>query len=640
MSLYKKLFVLCTIFTIWIGELWAQTPLHNYVVILLDASGSMAQSDPQFLRREATKLLIRLLRHGDRVILAEFGDGVRVHTPEAITLSSETQKTLFRLVDNLSSKDKYTDILGAFEYAVSRIASLPAEARQSFAPTVILLTDGKDDIPGKGDRTALIENKIRELAQLEVKVHTIGFPGKSDMKILEKAATQTGGDLWVLHRPSDLLRGFFGLSRVMGNRWPLQEHSVHGGSVTIALPDWARRLVVCYLPNTMLSEPIKASLPATEEILANSYQILKFGNIPSNRLDLTLPAGGTILVDAEESLLIQAEKVKRAPARLPFPFRAAIIPVKGGDLGRPHFLTQTFLTLRLRHEGLPEITLPLYDDGQHDDGQSGDGRFGGFVSGLSKGRWNYQVTARTPYSPTLAVSGELEVLANPIAVSPPGRVAQFVLAPFTGRLTWKICNLTDVPLTGELILTPDKGERTSQSVKNNAKECQSFSVTLPPSRHEGLSGQATLRMSGESEPVWVGEFRVRPWWLPSAVFLGLIGLAVLSFIFPRRSSVGSTITVTATVAGQEYARILRVNRQGRVEASDLPAPINDPGIFRARSGMWRRGIIYLPAPWCQPSFPGKRPPQKGRGYLLKGPTTWRCATEHIQVEYHLSPRFR
>ncbi len=571
-------------------------------------------------------------------MLVEFGDGVRGLTDNAIILSPETQETLFKLIDTLSSKDRFTDILGACQYAVSLIASLPLEARQSFAPSVILLTDGKDDMPGQGNRDALIEAKIRELAKLGAKIHTVGFPGKSNMRILEQAANLTGGDLWVIHRAGDLLRGFFGLSRVMGNRWPLQEQVVSRGSVNIALPGWARRVVACYLPTHMTSERVRASAPVTQEIIAPSYQILRFGQLPANRLNLSLPSNGTLLVDAEETLLLQAEKGKKAPARLPFPFRACITPAQGGELGRPHFLAQTVFTLKLLHEGLPEITLPLYDDGQHEDGQAGDGWFGCFVSGLREGHWHYRLSARTPYSPTLSAAGQLEVLNTPVSISPPGQMSQWVLAPFTGRFSWNICNLTDFPLQGILILSGDNGETATQTLGWKGGECQRASLILARDWNKGTAGKVALRLSQQAETVWEGKYHVRPWWVPGGILFGVLGLVALTFIFPRRSPQGSTLTITATVSGEEVVRILKVNRQGRLEASDLPPPLNDPGTFRARSGLWRRGIFFEPASWCQPTFPGKRPPRKGPGFLLQGPVTWRCATEQIQVEYRLSPR--
>ncbi len=620
------------------GIAWGLTPGHNYVVILLDASGSMKQSDPQFLRRKAARLLISLLRSGDRVVLAEFGTGVRGIPQGAVTLTPETQADLFAALDKLSSADKHTDILGACHHALELIRALPPEARQSFAPHVILLTDGKDDMPGQGDRSPLIEATIHELAALGVKVHTVGFSGTADMKILKKAATLTGGDLWVIHQAGDLLRGFFGLSRVMGNRWPLLEQSMDRGTARIALPAWSRRVVVCYLPSGPTSERARASAPITREIITPAYQILTFDDLPSNSLELALPAPGTLLVDAEETLILQALTGKKVPRRLPFPFQAHLTPARGGELGRPLFLAHSVLTLRLRQDGQPEMVLPLYDDGQHEDGRAGDGRFGGFVPGIGEGRWHFLLTARTPHCPTLSASGQVEALARPVSVEAPGLFSQFIRAPLTGRLHWKILNLTDIALTGELVLVYDSREKFSQTATWRGGESQDISLVLPGEMKAGAVGRAILRLSWQGEPVWEGEFRVWPWWLPIVAILGVLGLGGLTFIFPRRSPQGLPLTVTVEEPGQNIVRVLRVKRDGRVEASDLPHPFNEPGTFRARSGMWGRGILYEPAPWCQPHFPGRRPPRKGRGFLLHGPTTWRCASGDIQAEYRLSPR--
>ena len=253
----------------------ANSPTHNFVIILSDASGSMKQSDPRFLRREAINLLITLLRDGDKVALAEFGDGYRELTNGTVTLNSKTRQELMEATEKFSAKDQHTDILSAFQYALNQVTALPLEVRKSYAPTVILLTDGKDDFPGLRDRSGQILEKVKELAQLGVVVHAVGFSHGADLDrvLLRKVADATGGDLCIVEKDRDLLGGFFGLSRILGNRWAINEKVVAGGAVKLTIPPWAGKIVACYLPQNRTMEQLITQAPATrysDEIIVRS----------------------------------------------------------------------------------------------------------------------------------------------------------------------------------------------------------------------------------------------------------------------------------------------------------------------------------------------------------------------------------
>jgi len=621
------------------SSVWGSSPTHNFVVILLDASGSMKRSDPQFLRRDATNLLINLLRDGDRLVLAEFGDEVRGLTDGAVTLNPQTRQTIRATTARLTSQDQNTDILAACQYALQVISALPAEFRQSFTPSVILMTDGKDDVRGRPNRSSLIEDKIKELAKLGIRVHAVGFSPEADLVLLRTMADLSGGDLCVINRDVDLLRGFFGLSRILGRRWALSEQTVSAGPVQLTPPAWAKRLVVCYLPKSRTGARMRSQIPAVQEIIDPSYQVLMFADLAAPKVDLLIPAeGGMLFLDAEAEIVLQSVAGKKVPARVPFEVQAQIRPAIAEDLGQPRFLTQTAMSVTLWREGQPEITVQLYDDSQHNDGQAGDGFFSGYVPGLPAGAWRYRITAKAPLSPTLATEGQMEALAMPLTVRSPGRLSQFLWAPFTKQLSWKICNQTDTPVTGEFSVTRREGEAISRPVIWKGGQCQEVSLSLPPQAKPGEFLQAAVFLSRQSEPIWEGQYRFIPWWLPILTGLIGIGLVGLTFIFPRRSVEGSILRIVTKMNGEELVRVLRIDRHGRVAANDLPAPCNDPGVFRARSGLWRRGIVFEPASWCQPSFPGKTPPRNGRGYLLRRPTTWRCFYQTSTVEYKLSPR--
>jgi len=631
------LFLIFNLFS-HVGHVAAQLS-HNYVIILLDASGSMKQSDPHFLRREATALLIHLLRPGDRVVLAEFGEDVRELTPGAVILKKDSPQEILHILDRLSSKDRHTDILAALRRALFLVSSLPLETRQAFNPSVILLTDGKDDVPGKENRPALIEATIKELAALRVPVHAVGFSQGADLPFLRQVADLTGGDLYVIHRDTDLLKGFFALSRVLGNRWPLVERSVDAGTVNLPLPSWARRALVCYLPAHREQNRISPSSSPTQAINTSYYQILSFETLPTPQLDITLPGKGMLLVDAEADLFLQIATGKRVPAQLPFLFHARVVAPSGGRLTGSHFLSKAVMSLNLWQEGQDEIRVTLYDDGGHEDGEPADGLFGGLAPGLGEGPWRYRLTFRAIQAPHLKMEGQVETLAAPVTVKPTSRILQALLSPFTGRLHLYSCNQADVPLQGEFVLTDASGRKISQTVAWKGGECQPVTLSLPDQALQGGKLQASLRLPLRPEPVWQDSVGLIPRWVVPSGLLALFLLLGLTFIFPRRSVQGATLAIRGLVAREEFSGIYRINREGRVDAPDLPAPYNDPGRFFARSGVWFRGVVYTPASWCQPIFPGKtRIPRRRQGYLLRGPATWECKIPQGKVEYRFSPR--
>jgi hypothetical protein len=397
MSFLCKGIIVILLWLLLSGSAWGSAPAHNFVVILLDASGSMKRSDPQFWRRDATNLLISLLRDGDQVVLAEFGDHVRSLTDGPLTLNSQSRPTIRAAIDRLTAQDQNTDILAACQYALQVIGALPAAVRQSFTPSVILMTDGKDDVPGRPNRRNLIEEKIKELTRLGARIDPVGFSSDADLVLLRAMADLSGGDLCVIDRDVDLLRGFFGLSRILGRRWAVSEQAVRAGSVRLSLPAWAKSVVVCYLPTNRTNERLRAQIPASQEIVAPSYQVLRFTELSVPSLEFQLPAGGgTLLLDAEAEIILQNLTGKKVPARLPFEVQAQILPARAEALGQPRFLAQTAMAISLWREGQPGITVQLYDDSQHGDGRAGDGLFGGSVAGLPEGAWHYRITAKAP----------------------------------------------------------------------------------------------------------------------------------------------------------------------------------------------------------------------------------------------------
>ena len=334
---------------------------------------------------------------------------------------------------------------------------------------------------------------------------------------------------------------------------------------------------------------------------------------------------------------MQAKAGTKVPAKLPLRFQARILPARPGDLGQPSFLTNTAISLHLEGEQKESANVRLYDDGQHEDGKVGDGIFGGYLELSQPGKFRYRLIAKAPLSPPLYAQGQLDALAEPLKVTPPNWLSRNIWGRLTQSLTWKICNLTDVPLKGDLRVRGPQEVLVNNSMDLPGGDCQE--VNFPLDKVTGREVRAQLLLPKYQEPVWEGQLDILPSWILILWILGGVGLVCLTFILPRRSAQGSILMVVGEFGNENITHSLKIGKNGLVETNNLPSPLNDPGVFQARSGLWRKGIIFLPLSWCQPHFISKTPPRMGNGYLLKRTTTWSCRCEQGLVNYTLKPKW-
>ena len=175
------------------------------VVLVMDSSGSMKQSDPKELRKPAAKLFISLLGTQDRASIVSFSDeGYPVAFLTSVKGSANQQK-LFSAVDKISTRGVYTNLYGAIKTAAG---ILEKSGDPTHKHVIILMSDGKMDVGGLHNANDLNSKLLNELLpQLKtnhIELQTLAFTERSDLEFLEKIALATGGKYSIAHSDKDL----------------------------------------------------------------------------------------------------------------------------------------------------------------------------------------------------------------------------------------------------------------------------------------------------------------------------------------------------------------------------------------------------------------------------------------------------
>ena len=178
------------------------------LVIVLDRTESLRQSDPNRLSQEAAKLIVDLMaQDGNKIGLVQYTDKVTDRRDITVINGQGEKNKLKSYIDGLGVPyGKNTDISTGLKEGVSMLAGL----QRLENPVIILLTDGKNDLNGS-DRTQDISQRDLEQALDTAKnrgilVYTIGLnaDGSVDKDMLSRIAKETGGKSYIVDKANDL----------------------------------------------------------------------------------------------------------------------------------------------------------------------------------------------------------------------------------------------------------------------------------------------------------------------------------------------------------------------------------------------------------------------------------------------------
>ncbi|NQU43398.1 VWA domain-containing protein, partial [bacterium] len=505
------------------------------LVLLLDESGSMQKTDPCGMRKEATRMFLRLCGPGQRVGLMGFATDVRVVADSEDMGGQEGMEKLLARTARIQSEGLYTDIESALRSGLDELMNWN---RPETPLAVLLMTDGAVDLSGEEeavrDSIATIRGPLMsEYLQHNVRIYCIAFSGGADYELLEYLAETTGGLAAQSDKEEDLQRLFLRLfedlarpqSVPMDEGQVLLDSSVQEATFLIAHREEEGEQVRLINPDgKAVSRRSSETLEEVRWFSAPTYQLVTVRSPQAGRwrVDSSTIEGDRVIVLTDlELVLDDFESYVRPGERT---WLLARLVTEGQTVTEPTILSR--LVIRAQVKASTSAVIPLADDGEHADGSAGDGLFGGvFEAPQETGSCDVEILARAPVLErrilrTLHVVNRwFEAQVEREVVSPGETV------PITVRVeTDNLPEGEDVMSFEATVLRPD-GSRLSLEVIPVARDL--YAVSFEETMQTGLYRLTVTGEVGKEGPgrirdtVGPIEFRVRP---PQVATLALPGL--------------------------------------------------------------------------------------------------------------------
>lgn len=193
------------------------------LVMVIDASGSMARTDPDGLRETASRIFIDLLSPDDYLGIITFDQKVEVVAPlQKIETSAAKGDYKERLSGKLDPGTG-TDFNLALEAAYQEFQRVDIQGTR---PVVLFLTDGDPRGSQWLDKPVFKEeeymNKLWEIVgdftREGISIHSVAFSDEIDPDVIRRISTDTRGDYYIMESPVDLAESFFDLLGKLKNR--------------------------------------------------------------------------------------------------------------------------------------------------------------------------------------------------------------------------------------------------------------------------------------------------------------------------------------------------------------------------------------------------------------------------------------
>lgn len=319
---------LCLLFLFPLGS-FAQAEDDLVILLIIDQSGSMLDTDPYEYRIASAGLLVDILGHEDQLGLLTFSSEVNVL--HDIASVGENRQSFHTSLSNIGDADGNTDYLLALQKARELLL-----AKASKRCSIVFLTDG-DPYPSYeakdpaflAEYTKKIDQIVEQLALENCSIYTVGF-GDSSGEILEPISTKTHGLSFINTEPSELAGHFFSIVSSLKGREILVEDVLteEGKNYSFNLDNNTTQLnclvvgdLFGYLPQ--LTSPA-ANLLGSEGVGYSSLILTKEQLEKPNTWELSIPVGNVHVKVARDTKVrleilsptIQSEFSEEAPIDL------------------------------------------------------------------------------------------------------------------------------------------------------------------------------------------------------------------------------------------------------------------------------------------------------------------------------------
>jgi Ca-activated chloride channel homolog len=194
-STLVALFLLGMLFE-WVYQLnpGSAKPVKD-IVLIIDNSGSMKETDPNQDRYTAAKNLINRMDEDNRVSVMVFDHATTLLQPFTRVKNQETKDEIIAEIDGLAATDGGTDISLALEDTMTHIQESHDAGRSAM---VIMLSDGFSET----DHARV----LADYKQQQIAVNTIGLSlvNPDGAQLLQTIAAETGGQYYDVQNAADL----------------------------------------------------------------------------------------------------------------------------------------------------------------------------------------------------------------------------------------------------------------------------------------------------------------------------------------------------------------------------------------------------------------------------------------------------
>ena len=178
------------------------------IVLAIDSSGSMVETDPNNLRITAARIFIDLSSPSDRIGEIDFDESVKILSNLTFVKDKYVKEKLKKNLNEINSNGD-TDFLKAFRAAESTFSRSPLSGRRKI---LVFLTDGEPHPDSRIDkdpsyRKKYMTNLYEEIDTLKkkgIEVYSIGLSKYADMDLLREISKNTNGAYFNASKASDL----------------------------------------------------------------------------------------------------------------------------------------------------------------------------------------------------------------------------------------------------------------------------------------------------------------------------------------------------------------------------------------------------------------------------------------------------
>ncbi|KUO50527.1 MAG: hypothetical protein APF76_07720 [Desulfitibacter sp. BRH_c19] len=303
------------------------------VVLIIDISGSMADTDPQRLRETAANIFIDLLSQDDYLGIITFDDRIEVVVPIQKVASNSNKEVIKNTLSGKPDQRGNTDYTGAFEAAYDQLQQLDQE---DLRPVVIFLTDGEPNPDSRrSNDTAFMKTYMESMWETVTNftlqrypIYSVAFSNEIDPDIINKISMDTKAEAYILDTPSDLAHTFYNLLGKLKNRNNIYDEDYlltnTGETLSFFVDEYTNQVNLLFLDAPDSDYEIKIKKPANidlmdegiTESIEDNYRILTLAMPGEHHLgewEIEVSGRGSIRLMADLDISLKAWLMSPVP---------------------------------------------------------------------------------------------------------------------------------------------------------------------------------------------------------------------------------------------------------------------------------------------------------------------------------------